>query len=162
QRLTELASSAEKSLSSNPFGGDSKFAKTLKSSLSTEQAARFDAVQEIRRVSGKVPRSKSGSDAAREVDLSITRFADDGMPLISLLNNMQVLNLDSSRVTDTGLVHLRSLTELRGLDLGSTDVSDAGLWSLEALTKLETLNLRSTKVTDAALRHLRGLTELRQ
>jgi hypothetical protein len=160
-RLLELASSAQAMLDSNPFGGDSMFRRTLQKSLSAQQAAQYDAVRTIHRFGGKFQSRKRWLGELKEIDLSVSSFADDGMPLLSRLTNVQFLNLDSTRVTDAGLVHLRALTGLEGLELGSTDVSGAGLAALRETTKLETLNLRSTKITDDALAHLKGLARLR-
>jgi hypothetical protein len=116
---------------------------------------------------------------------SAWKGGDDGVGLLSNLNQLQSLNLTSSSLTDAALAHVARLTELQKLYLGDTQIKGPGLAYLESLPelnylsltsleldeqslqyvarlkKLEQLGLDETPITDAALVHLRDLTNLK-
>jgi internalin A len=91
-----------------------------------------------------------------------TQIADDGMPSLSGLNNLQSLALTHTQVTDDGLANLSGLTSLSVLRLGDTPITGTGLRHLSGLNNLQILYLHNTQLTDDGLQHLSGLTGLRE
>ena len=67
--------------------------------------------------------------------------------------------LNSSEASDAQMEHVTVLNQLQWLDLSHSSVSDAGLQYLAGLPRLRWLTLCDTKVSDAGLEHLKGLTQ---
>src|SRR4029077_4794720 len=117
--------------------------------LTPEQAARIGALQEIKRLGGRVQTESRGPDAVLVVSLSGVAFPDEGLARLVKLTSLQELDLTSTKVSDAALIHLDGLTRLQSLDLTSTQITDAGLDHLAGLTNLQSIDLTGTKVTDA-------------
>jgi hypothetical protein len=141
------------------FSDASLFAKSVKTTLTAEQFAKYEILRTVSRAGGRMQMRERESKGL-EINLRGTAFADEGLARIEDVSCLQRLVLDGTQVTDVGLGHLSALAELRDLSLDDTRVGDAGLAHLAALTKLELLSLDGTRVTDAGLVHLKGLTGL--
>jgi len=76
-------------------------------------------------------------------DDTLKRFAD--RPEIRLIS------LRHTRITSAGLAHLTVLGDLEDLDLAETAVDDAGLAHLHEIKSLRRLNVTGTRVTDAGI-----------
>ena len=120
-----------------------------------------EVIIRIQKLGGRVHvlEQQLGKPVARA--LSLKRFTDRDVPLLSGLATLIVLDLSGSRVTDKGLAHLKGLTSLEHLDLRDTPVTDKGLHAIKGLTALRLLDLAKTKVTAAGVKDLqRALPEL--
>jgi len=173
-----------------PFDARSLLTKTLRNTLSREQAARFEtmklmptptrqqiAIQRIEKLGGRVPKRGGGPgwlrtqigdewmgafDEVERVDLRRTQINDADLAVLQNMASVPTLYLAETPVTDTGLAHLQGLTTIRNLVLDETSITDAGLVHLQGLTGLQFLSLYSTRVTDAGLIHLQDLNCLRE
>jgi hypothetical protein len=81
------------------------------------------------------------------LDLAGTRVTDDGLAVLSELENLSRLHLEQTSVGDEALAHLAHLSRLEYLNLYGTRVTDAGLAHLRALPKLRKLFLWQTGVS---------------
>ncbi|GKV45445.1 hypothetical protein SLEP1_g52521 [Rubroshorea leprosula] len=81
---------------------------------------------------------KTTTDAITDADM---------MPL-SVLTNLEKLQISCSKVTDAGITHLKGLQKLSILNLEGCPVTAACLDSLSALVALQCLNLTRCNVTD--------------
>jgi hypothetical protein len=160
QQIRQEINPLQAVLHSGPFGDRSLFSKCLKTTLTVDQAAKYEAISDVQRVGGRIKVRAVGVDDAMEINLTGTPFTDDGLARLRCVTNVRFLILDATQVTDAGLAHLEGMKDLEVLDLGRTQVSSAGLVHLKGLTNLQRLDLRCTHVTDAGLAHLNGLTML--
>lgn len=157
--IGEMAQLARR-VESGPFGDGSVFRKTLESTLTTGQAARYDPIRAVLQAGGTVGTLEHGAEAILGVVLIQSAFSDGGLPRLKGLAEIGSLRLDGSKVTDAGLAHLRGLTNLRIVTLGGLPITDSGVAHLKGLTGLEQLDLYGTRVTDTGLEVLKGLTKL--
>ena len=98
----------------------------------------------------------------RALDLSDSRFSDEGMKALASLQELRRLYLRNTSVTDEGLKHLSGLTSLEELDLYGVSVTDRGMESLRKLTAMRKLNLLGAELSDAAMDVVSGMTHLRE
>ena len=109
---------------------------------------------------GQLAKTRS-SNVLKLLNLSRTKFTDEGLAELKHLFELRILNLDDTKITDTGLEQIKEMTQLQRLQLSGTQVSDVGLKHLKELTNLESLALNSTRVTYAGLLYLKDLKALR-
>lgn len=86
--------------------------------------------------------------------------ADQYMPAIAEIKELQSLALGRSGVTDKGVQYLPGETRLQELNLRFTAITDAALEKFGAMGSLKKLNLSNTSITDKGLVPLMGLTHL--
>jgi Leucine-rich repeat (LRR) protein len=85
------------------------------------------------------------------ISLRNTRITNSALSsLLSLKNQLQVLDLYGTRIDDNSLKTVGALTELRELDLGVTRVTSPGLTALTSLKKLRVLELSGRRINDSA------------
>lgn len=90
-------------------------------------------------------------------------FKDDDLRLLSNLERLETLVLDSCRVTGAGFDALHDLPRLESLYLSHTRVTNDAITKLKRFPSLRSLHLNGTAVTDAgipALAELAGLTDV--
>lgn len=75
------------------------------------------------------------------VSLRRTDLTHEDLKAVSMLDNVQLLDLSFTDTTNAGLRELARLKKLRTLDLRATIVSDAGMNELAALPNLQSLDL---------------------
>ncbi|XP_059442612.1 receptor-like protein 15 isoform X2 [Corylus avellana] len=80
--------------------------------------------------------------------ISETSLSVDGIPLLSSLKNLSVLDLGGLPVTDQALYSLQVLTKLQYLDLWGSKVSNNGTAVLQKFSKLSFLNIAWTNITE--------------
>ena len=105
------------------------------------------AVAEIQKWGGKVVRDGTANAPVVAVVFDRKGATDGGLPYLSVLKQLQTLDLSASKVTDAGLEHLSGLNQLQSLNLNFTEVTDAGLEYLSRLKQLQKLFLYTTKAT---------------
>lgn len=148
-------------ITSEPFGADSLFEKSLHATLTAAQMGRYQPLQWIFQVGGQVRRTTRGSESVFEVDLSGTTVDDQALARLPGVTDVQWLDLRNTAVSDAGMQHLARCQELRWLWLYDTRVTNRGLEDLKGLTNLRELGLCNTRVAGDGLAHLSKLTELR-
>ena len=85
------------------------------------------------------------------------KFTNVGLDSISLMPQLQYLDLTKTKVDDSGMAELRSLTKLQTLNLGYTPLTGIGLSSLEGMA-IRNLALNScTRIQDSDLRSLQKM-----
>lgn len=94
------------------------------------------------------------------LDVTLTRFDDDGLAKLASMAQMKRLWLGDTLITDAGLRALAAMTELEDLDLHGTAITDAALAHVAGLRRLKRINLMGTDISDAGLRHLSALPAL--
>jgi hypothetical protein len=106
----------------------------------------------------------------RELDLSQSGIADEGLWHLRELPSLRVLNLegagsagvlDGPGITDKGAKALAHHTKLRSLDLSWTRVTHEGVAFLSPLVELRELDLTGTYIQDKGFKHLAPLQKLR-
>jgi hypothetical protein len=158
------AEAMQRVVRSDPFGGNSMYAKMRARALTPEQKARGATFLRGDRVTGVRldPSKPEGPDEVREIRFPVTTFGDQDMKRVESMTLLRSLVLDSTAITDAGLVHLKRLANLEELDLGNTKINGPGLAHLEGLSALRDLDLRRTDVSNENLARLAGLTQLRR
>jgi WD40 repeat protein len=116
------------------------------------------AVNPLQIVADRVKRQKTDTIDARRY----AAVTDKDLAVLSGLDNLRNLNLDSTQTTDAGLKDVARAGNLVSLSLTNTQVTDAGLAELKPLTSLEELRLDKLPITDAGLAQLTGLHRLRR
>ena len=86
---------------------------------------------------------------------------DHDADLLSRLQSIERLYLDSSRLTNVGMSYLTRLPQLTHLSLDSGQIDARAAGHLGQMTRLWSLNLARTKISDADMRELRKLVRLR-
>lgn len=85
------------------------------------------------------------------VSLRNTAVTNSGVSgLLTLKNQLQVLDLYGTGIDDNSLNDIGSLMELRELDLGVTRVTSPALVALKSLKKLRVLELSGRRINDSA------------
>jgi Leucine-rich repeat (LRR) protein len=75
------------------------------------------------------------------LDLSHAKFSDEGMEPLSLLTNLEKLNMEyCTTITGTGFQYLTSLTKLHTLNVSSTSITSDGFYDIGQLSSLIDLN----------------------
>lgn len=145
---------------------------------------RQEALFFVRELSGPL----ESADGACRVDLQDWLIGDEDVEYLSVLPEIEELDLYERSVTDDGLKHLSKLTRLRSLILCMnlftsleplrnlrnlrvlhlnwlgkelTGLTDQGTEALEVLTQLEELELMSVRITERTVKRLAALTQLR-
>lgn len=149
-----------RALNPNLSDENSLFVKSLKSTLSADEFARYQQLRAVGVAGGSVQTSQRGVEQMVDLTLSGTAIADHDLASLAKLSGLQSLVLNDTGITDAGLAHLRGLTSLAVLRLDNTRITDAGLRHLTGLAGLREISLDNTEVTDAGLAHLAGLVEL--
>ncbi|XP_062146984.1 receptor-like protein 15 isoform X2 [Alnus glutinosa] len=80
--------------------------------------------------------------------ISETGLTVNGIPLLSSLKNLSILDLGGLPVTDQALYSLQVLTKLQYLDLWGSKVSNNGAAVLQKFSKLSSLNVAWTNITE--------------
>lgn len=122
------------------FGGDSLFRKSIETTLTADQAARYAPVRSLRKVGGKIGLVKRGQQKVLGALLTGPELADDDLAHLTKLTGLKFLQLDVTRLSDAGLGHLKGLKNLEKLILfGARDkVSEDGIAELKrALPNVE-------------------------
>lgn len=118
------------------------------------------AIAQLQRIGAIIQRTESG--AIVKVNLRGTAIDDEGLELLTQLQNLTGLDLKKCRnVTNDGLKHLAGIRRLAGLDLSFTGIGDSGIEQLGESAELHTLSLWETNVTSDGLRHLYRLRNLK-
>ena len=94
------------------------------------------------------------------VQLATDKAIQSGLPHISSLPGLRILELKGTALDDEGLRHLANLRELERLDIYKSSISGAGLAHLKACQNLTTLLLEHSPLGDEGLLHLRRLRSL--
>ena len=105
---------------------------------------------------GKLPRPFQRFGLA----LGRTKLSDSDIREISVLKDLQLLDISDTGVTGQTMSELSGLTSLESLDLSRTQVTDLELKQLARLKNLKELSISGTNVTDAGLKELAGLKNL--
>jgi internalin A len=100
--------------------------------------------------------------ALESINLRGAGIADEMMPYMGQLKNLNELGLQQCSVTDAGLAELKQLKSLRSLSLvNSPQITGAGLIHIAQLSSLETLTLYEIpQINDDDMAHLSGLKKL--
>jgi hypothetical protein len=131
--------------------------------LTGEGARRIAARANLR---GLTIRAKVGDDALPiltvlekidTLELKACQLTDAQLEPIARFTALQALNLSSNPIEGTGLVHLADLTGLYLLDLRDTHLTAAGLQALADLQSIEVVDLSGTPITDEQLALLEPL-----
>jgi len=94
------------------------------------------------------------------LDVSYSRFNDEGMKALAGLKSLKRLALKDTLVTDAGLEWIAGLSDLEELDLYGCYVTDEGANHLRGLKRLRKLNLLGAQITDKGLDSLAELENL--
>lgn len=97
---------------------------------------------------------------ADKISLRQKNVCDGDLAELTIMSNLEALDLEGTPITDAGLAHLSRLVQLQRLDLSGTSVTDAGLAHLTSLGGLRRLFLAETAITDAGMPHLAHFTHL--
>lgn len=95
-----------------------------------------------------------------KLDLSFSRFIENGLNEISELRGLRSLNLSSTKGDDANIRALAKMTNLEELNLSGTRTSDEDLKQLQSLKRIRRVDLRGTQITDKGLEHLRSFPNL--
>ena len=71
----------------------------------------------------------------RDLDVSNTAFAGNGLKAVAELPAIEVLRLDSAKLTDAGLYDLRGATTLTELYLSDARITDTGIGGYRMRTR---------------------------
>ena len=103
-----------------------------------EQLAALTNLRELRLQQTKVKgRTLSVFPSLTALDLTYSRFDDEGMASLAHMKNLRRLLVKDTLVSDAGLHHITGLTKLEELDLYGCRVTDAGLAQLSGLTAMK-------------------------
>jgi hypothetical protein len=161
-KLHDEIEELQRTVESGPFGKGTVFRKSLETTLTAQQMAKYDPIRTVIQAGGLVGTLERRGEVVLGALLIGTTFGDEGLARLKGLTALRYLRLEGTKVTDAGLVHLQGLTNLQDLYLGGTRVTDTGLGRLKGMVKLQTLGLYGTQVTDNGLKHLTGLANLRE
>jgi len=91
---------------------------------------------------------------------STKAFDDAAAKCLTLLPNLEAVNLFQASLGDEGLKTIATLKKLRRITMGQSNVTDAGLKTISGMTQLEYVGVRGNNVTDAGVKHLQPLKNL--
>ncbi len=96
-----------------------------------------------------------------DLDLSETRFGNQGMSVVAMMPKLERLNLWLTQIDDSGLAELEGKTSLKLLNLDNVAaVTDASVPVIEKLVNLELLHLGGTQITESSIPKLASLKKL--
>lgn len=86
----------------------------------------------------------------RHLDLSRTKVTDESLAIIGKIRSLETLGLNhATKISDEGIILLSNLDNLYHITLWNTGLADKGLESLAGLPKLVTLIAGGTGITDS-------------
>ena len=123
-------------------------------------ASREDILGWIKTLGGEYSLDESGKVTG--VDLSNAWLTDTDAEKLSLLPNLESINLAYTKITDRALEHLIPLPNVKNLNLYYAEyVTDAGIAHLKEWKNLEHLNVRGSKVTSTVFEHVLEMPKLK-
>lgn len=100
-------------------------------------------------------------DTLQALTLDSDQLGDKALDSVAQLKQLDWLYLGSSGITGKGLARLSALGQLRTLSLSNSRLSDEQFAQLPPLASLEALGLDGTQLTDAGLEHLADFPTIR-
>jgi len=85
---------------------------------------------------------------------------DEELSVVRRFHHLKRLNLRNHPITDVGIRHLSLMKELEDLDLDGTQIQGSGLRHLRNMPHLKYINLWDTPLTDKGMIHLGKLDAL--
>lgn len=87
----------------------------------------------------------------KQLDLGATSVADDCLPLLKNLGQLETFRASYAKLTDEGLAHFQSCSSLKELSLGHSAMTDVGLANFQKCRDLSRLDVMSCGVSDASI-----------
>lgn len=105
----------------------------------------------------------AGKGGLAEVRIFDAALRDSWLKPLSLLPDLECLDLRGPDITDKGLAHLRSMKTLSFLSISENrnTITDAGLEPISCLSNLEYLVLPNSQISERGLERIRWLNRLK-
>lgn len=88
------------------------------------------------------------------LNLQKTNIKDQDLKIVAEMKHLFKLHLENTMITDNAMDHLKSLSHLEYLNVYNTAITDNGIKKLSALKNLKVLYVYQTKVSDAGKQEL--------
>ncbi len=95
------------------------------------------------------------------LNLSESNTNDNNISNITILNTLQILNLNKTKITNKALKYISQLNKLKYINFSNCNISDQGIKQLSKLKGLEILILQKTQITNKGLSYLKRFKKLR-
>jgi Leucine-rich repeat (LRR) protein len=102
----------------------------------------------------------TGLQRLQLLDLTQTQVSDNCIPAINCFEVLRRLHLSATNITDAGIQELRVSSQLKNLYVGGTQITDKSMARIGMLEGLEVLELRQCPITDAGSKELDCLSKL--